>query len=115
MKPIYSTNGEWVALLREGYLYDTRGEWVGWLNGKDIYTRDGEYAGFLSEDGRVLRERIRRQPAIRPAPPAPPRLRPPAMVPLVPMFAELPWRLVDIFEEDPDVFKYTKRTKKNKY
>lgn len=106
MKPIYSTNGEWVALLRAGYLYDTRGEWVGWLDGKDIYTRDGEYAGFLSEDGRVLRERIRRQRPLRPAPPAPPRLRPPAKVPLAPMFAELPWKMVDVFEEDPDIFKH---------
>jgi len=106
MKPIYSTNGEWVALLQEGHLYDTRGEWIGWLDGRDIYTRDGEYVGFLSDDGRVLRERIRRQRPLRPVPPAPPKIRPPATVPLPPMFAELPWKLVDVFEEEPDIFRY---------
>ena len=41
MQPIYSTNGEWVALLQEGRLYDTLGEWIAWLDGKDIYNRDG--------------------------------------------------------------------------
>ena len=106
MKPIYSTNGEWVALLREGRLYDTRGDWIGWLEGRDVYTRDGEYAGFLSDDGRILRERVRRQRPRRPAPPTPPRIRPPAKVPLAPLFAEQPWNLVDVFEEAPEVFKY---------
>jgi len=104
-KPIYATNGEWVALLQESYLYDTRGEWVGWLEGKDVYTRDGEYAGFLSDDGRILRERISRHHPLRSAPPAPPKIRPPSRVPLAPMFAELPWKLVDVFEEDPNIFK----------
>ncbi len=62
--------------------------------------------GFLSDDGRVLRERIRRQRPLRPVPPAPPKIRPPATVPLPPMFAELPWKLVDVFEEEPDIFRY---------
>ncbi|MBL7064271.1 MAG: hypothetical protein ISS49_08730 [Anaerolineae bacterium] len=106
MKPIYSTNGEWVALIREGHLYDTRGDWIGWLEGRDIYTRDGEYAGFLSHDGRILHERVRRQRPRRPAPPTPPRIRPPSKVPLAPLFAEQPWNLVDVFEEAPEVFKY---------
>ena len=37
MKPIYTTSGEWVAMLEGNYLYDTYGEWVGWLDGKDVY------------------------------------------------------------------------------
>jgi len=106
MQLIYSTAGDWVALLHEGRLYDTRGEWIAWLDSKDIYTCDGMYAGFLSDDGRVLRERILRQRPLRPVPPASPKIRPPASVPLPPFFAELPWKLVDVFEEEPEVFRY---------
>lgn len=106
MQPIYSTNGEWVALLQEGRLYDTLGELIAWLDGRDVYTCDGMYAGFLSDDRRILRERIRRQRPLRPVPPAPPKIRPPASVPLAPLFSELPWNLVDVFEEEPEVFKY---------
>jgi len=106
MRPIYSTNGEWVALLHEGNLYDTRGEWIGWLQGKEVYTRDGIYAGVLWDDGRIVCERVRpRRPRI-PVPRAPLKIRPPAIVPLAPLFAELPWRMIDVFEEEPEVFTY---------
>ena len=37
-KPIYRTNGMWVALVQAGHLYDTTGEWIGWLDGDDVYT-----------------------------------------------------------------------------
>lgn len=106
MKVIYSTRGDWAALLEGNYLYDPRGEWIGWVEGKDVYTRDGECVGFLSDDGRVLRERIREHRPLRPAPPAPPAIRPPSSVPLPPFFADLPWGLVDVFEEEPEVFKF---------
>jgi len=106
MKPIYSTNGEWVALLHEDHLYDTCGERIAWLDGKEVYTRDGLYAGILSGDGRVLRERVRRARPLRPVPSAPLKIRPPANVPLAPLFAELPWNYVDVFEEEPEVFKH---------
>lgn len=67
--------------------------------------------GFLSDDGRVLRERVRRSrggvtPPLRPVPLARSKIRPPAIVPLAPLFAELPWKLEDVFEEEPEVFKY---------
>ncbi len=106
MKPIYSTTGKWVALLENDHLYDTTGEWIAWIEDRDVYTRDGEWVGFLSGDGRVLRERIRKQRPLRPAPPAPCKIKPPATVPLPPMFAELPWNLVDVFEEEPEVFQF---------
>ena len=108
MKHIYSTAGDWVALLDDNrqHLYDTRGEWIAWLDGKEIYTRDGMYAGFLAADGRILRERIRQQRPLRPVPTAPRKVRPPASAPLPPYFAELPWNQVDVFEEEPEVFKY---------
>ena len=104
MRPIYASNSEWVALLQGIYLYDTRGEWIGWLAGCEVYTLDGLYAGELSDDGRVLRARIRpSRPRLR-LPLAAPKVRPPAMVALAPLFAELPWHMIDVFEEEPEVF-----------
>jgi hypothetical protein len=85
-------------------LFDTRGEWIGWLANRDVYNLDGFYVGYLSEDGRIVRPRIVPSHPRRPLPPAPMRARPPAKVPLPPMFAELPWRLMDVFEEEPEVF-----------
>jgi len=104
MKPIYCTNGEWVALVKGMYIYDTRGEWIAWLDGKDVYTHDGFYAGFLSDDNRILRHRIRKNRQRRVCPEAPARLRPPASVALAPLFAELPWHIIDCFAEEPEVF-----------
>ena len=106
MKPIYTTSSDWVAMVEGNYLYDTTGEWVGWIEGKDVFSRDGEYIGYLSDDSRILRERIRKQRPLQPAPPEPPKLRPPSSVPLSPFFADLPWNLVDVFEEDPYIFKH---------
>lgn len=105
-RPIYATNGEWVALLADGNLYDTCGERIGWLAGQEVYNLDGLYVGVLSADGRILRERVRPQRPRLPQPPAPPRILPPAHVPLAPLFAELAWRLVDVFEEEPHAFKF---------
>ena len=108
MKYIYSTAGDWVALLDEGqgHIYDPGGEWIAWLDGKEIYTLDGVYAGFLSNDGRVLRERIRKQRPLQAAPRPSSKIRPPASAPLAPLFAELPWNQVDVFEEEPEVFRF---------
>jgi hypothetical protein len=108
VKYIYSTAGDWVALLDddEKYLYDTRGECIAWLDGKEVYTLDGMYAGMLSQDGRIVRERVRRQRPLRPVPPIPPRIKTRARAPLPPYFAELPWNQVDVFDKDPDVFRY---------
>lgn len=101
---IYRTDGEWMAILYEGNLFDTLGEWVGWLDGDDVYKLDGEYVGYISEDGRLLRQRVlpyhrqRRPPQQRPPFKAPPT------IPLPPMFAELSYDTVDVFEEAPDLF-----------
>ena len=113
MKPIYSTSGEWVALLHEGHLYDTYGEWIAWLDGEEVYTRDGEYAGFISDDARILRERVRKQPPLRAIPTAPAKVRPPAHAPLAPLFAELPWKLVDVFEEEPEIFEHVSKRRQD--
>ncbi len=106
MQPIYATSGEWVALIHNGYLFDTRGEWIGWLEGREIYNLDGFYVGELSPDGRILRDRVSPQRPRKRLPPAPPKILPPARVPLAPLFAELPWSKLDVFEEEPHVFRF---------
>ena len=106
MKPVYSSSGEWVALDHEGNLYDTLGEWIGRMQGQDVYTIDGEYAGFASGDGRILRKRVRMQRQRHTVSSPPPKIRPPAYAPLAPLFRELPWNVIDVFEEEPQVFTY---------
>jgi hypothetical protein len=104
LRPIYRSDGEWMALLYKGHLFDTQGEWVGWLDGDAVYAADGEYVGYINKDGRLLRQRVlpyhkrRRPPAQRPQIQAPPS------VPLPPMFAELSYDTVDVFEETPKIF-----------
>jgi hypothetical protein len=103
-KLIYRTDGEWVALVQSGHLFDTTGEWVGWLDGADVYTIDGEYVGYISDDGRMLRSRVRDHRKRRKPPQDNPSVRLPQTIPLPPMFAELPYSEVDVFEEEPDLF-----------
>jgi hypothetical protein len=104
MRPIYSTKGNWEAMLVDGLFYDTSGEWIGWLDGVDVYSQYGEYVGYMSPDGRILRKRLPEPHPFRSPPPSPGRMRPLAKVPLAPTFGELPWNLVDVFEEDPGIF-----------
>jgi hypothetical protein len=103
-RPIYRTDGEWMATLHDGHLYDTQGEWVGWSDGDDVYRLDGEYVGYISRDGRLLRLRVLPYRKRRTPPAPPPRLPPPGAVPLPPMFAELSYDTIDVFEEVPNVF-----------
>ena len=101
---VYSTSGDWVALIKGGHIYDTRGEWIAWLDNGDIYTCDGFYAGYLADDNRVLRQRNMKTRERRACPQSPDRIRPPSRIPLPPQFAELPWHVIDCFEEEPEVF-----------
>jgi hypothetical protein len=103
-KPIYRTDGKWVAVVHKGNLYDTTGEWVGWLDGDEVYLLDGEYIGAISTDGRLLRPRVMPYRKRRRPPTEAPPFEPLKTVPLPPMFAELSYSTVDVFEEVPDIF-----------
>jgi hypothetical protein len=103
-KLIYRTDGEWVAILSDGHLFDTLGEWIGWLDGNDVYALHGEYVGYISEDGRLLRPRMLPDRQRRRPPARHPRFQAPASVPLPPLFRELSYETVDVFEAAPDVF-----------
>ena len=111
--PIYRSDGEWVAMVAGLYLYNRSGEWIGWREGREVYSRDGEYVGYLSDDQRVLRKRVRQQRPLRelPSPLPPLRIRVPSSVPLAPMFSELRWEVLDVFEENPDVFEFVSELK----
>jgi len=101
---IYRTDGKWMAMLHGQDIFDTLGEWIGWLEGKRAYKSDGEYVGDVSPGGRLLRPRVL-PPLERKRPPERrPHLRPPQRVPLPPLFAELGYDVVDVFQETPDIF-----------
>jgi hypothetical protein len=102
--PIYSTKGDWSALMVFPFVFNTLGEWVGWVTpDRQVYDVDGLYVGWLTPDPRVLRRRTYDQPLPRKTPPvAPERIRPPATVPLPPMMADLPFENVDVLLDEPE-------------
>ena len=100
--PIYNTPGDWVAMMLYPYIYSTVGEWIGWITPKkDVYNVHGIYVGWLTKEPRILRRRTQEgMLARRDPPPKPDRIRPPATVPLPPMMAELPFEILDVFDDD---------------
>lgn len=108
MQQIYRSDGEVVGIIHRGHLYNIDGEWIGFLSGAEVYGITGEYLGYLSSDRRLLS--TRRPPKKAPKrPPAswPPRLRGvPERFPLAPLFRQLPYAVIDVFEEYPERFKY---------
>lgn len=102
--PVYTTKGDWAALMVFPFMFNTIGEWIGWVTpDRQVYDVDGRYVGWLTTDPRVLRRRTYDQPLPHKTPPAAPeRIRPPATVPLPPMMAELPFENIDVFLEEPE-------------
>lgn len=102
--PIYTTSGDWTALLVFPYVFSTVGEWIGFVTPeKNVFDTDGVYVGWITSEPRILRKRILEDELIRSdLPPLPTKIRPPATVPLPPMMAELPFEIIDVFEDEPD-------------
>ena len=102
--PIYSTSGDWAAMLKFPYVFNTLGEWVGWVTpDHEVFDVDGRYVGFLDDEPRILARRSLRFGVPQRIPPAAPeRLKTPSLVPLPPFFRELPFEIVDVFDDDPD-------------
>jgi len=102
--PIYTSKGDWSALLVFPFVFNQIGEWIGWVTpDRQVYDVDGVYVGWLTPDPRVLRKRTYDEALPHKTPPMPPeRIRPPATVPLPPMMAELPFEHVDVLLEEPD-------------
>jgi 4-fold beta flower protein len=102
---MYTSRGDWGAFLLYPYLFNTIGDWIGWATPKkEIFNLDGLQVGVISDDNRIIRKRsVETQPPKRPLPPAPPKPRIPAAIPLPPRMAELPFDMIDILEDMPDL------------
>jgi len=103
--PIYTTSGDTGGFLIFPYIYNQIGDWIGWLTDDDaVYSVYGRYVGWLNKDNRVLRRRADdfQEPDLE-TPAKPPRFRPPAMVPLPPLMAELKYEVVDVLEDMPEL------------
>ena len=102
--PIYNTKGDVEAFLVYPYLYNRIGEWIGWITPeKEIYSVLGHYVGFLGNGPRILRKRAIEMATENKRPPAkPPKIRPPASVPLAPMMAELNYSEIDVLLDEPE-------------
>lgn len=103
---IWNTYGDWVATRVDDHIWDLTGTWVAWADEQEIYTTDGEWVGTLSKDSRIIRKRAAKRRPLRtdiPHPAGKPEF--PVHAPLPPAFAELPFSMIDVLEEDPGIFK----------
>jgi hypothetical protein len=112
---IFDTHGDWQATRMGNLLFDTRGEYIGFVVETDVYKADGEWVGQISRDNRIVRKRAgQRKPAIPNPPAKPPKpTNLPARAPLPPMPSELSYDIIDVMEEDPEIFKRVSDLKKD--
>ena len=103
--PIYSTSGEFSAIMMYPYIYNRQGEWIGWVRkDKSVFNVEGLYVGWLTDGPRIIRKRINGSNGHQEAlPPVPDQIQPIAHAPLPPMMSELPFNLIDIFDEAPEL------------
>lgn len=112
MEPIYRTDGAWVAVYDGGHLFTVDGDWVGFIVGREVFDPQGEYLGFLSDDRRLLRKRVVSEDRPRvTVPDRPPTPQLPATMPLAPLMKELPFHIIDVFEEYEDQLMYVSETR----
>lgn len=105
---IYDTHGDWQATRMGPYLFDSRGEWIGFTEARAVYTRDGEWVGDLAKDGRILRKRAGAKRPLNSSIPPKPTLKKselPGRAPLPQQMGEFGFDMIDVLEEDPEVFK----------
>jgi hypothetical protein len=102
--PIYTTKGDAEAFLVYPHIYNRIGEWIGWITPqKEIYSVLGHYVGYLSKGPRILRKRAIEIEKARKHPLAkPPKVHPPATVPLAPMMPELSHSDIDVLLDEPE-------------
>jgi hypothetical protein len=105
---IYDTHGDWQATRIGPYLFDGRGEWIGFVEGRAVHTRDGEWVGDLAKDGRILRKRAGAKRPLNTNIPVKPTIKKselPGRAPLPQQMGEFGFDMIDVLEEDPEVFK----------
>lgn len=111
MEPIYRTDGAWVGIYKEGHIFNTEGDWLGFVVGREVYDPVGEYLGFLSDDRRLLRKKSPPERPKRTVPAQPERPQVPASMPLAPLMPEIPFHIVDVFEEEGERLMYVSETR----
>jgi hypothetical protein len=102
--PIYTSKGDADAFLQYPYLYNRTGDWIGFVTPKrEVYSVMGYYVGTLTNDPRIVRKRATStlKARIKP-PPQPPKVYPPATVPLAPMMGDLTHSQVDVLLDEPE-------------
>lgn len=110
--PIYRSDGEWVAVFHQGHLFNTDGEWLGFAVGRELFDPNGYYLAFLSDDQRMLRKRsVIEEPRWVKPPSRPQSPKIPSGAPLPPMFRNLPYSMIDMFEEFPERFSFISETR----
>ncbi len=103
--PIYTSRGEAEAFLAFPYIFNRSGEWTGWATPKrEVYSVLGYYVGMLTDDARIVRKRSEddKKPRLKP-PPKPGKLAAPASIPLAPLMQDLPYSLIDILQDEPEL------------
>jgi hypothetical protein len=102
---IFTSRGDWGAFLIYPYLFNQTGEWIGWATReKEIFNLDGNYVGMISSDQRIVRKKsLEIIPAKRAVPKPPSKPRIPASIPLPPQMADIPFDLLDVLEDLPDL------------
>jgi hypothetical protein len=103
--PIYTTKGDLGAFLVYPNIFDRSGIWIGWMTpDQEVYSIRGHYVGWLSKDPRILRKRAETFEHPRCLPPDEPEdIYPPTIVPLAPLMPELPYGVLDVIEEYPEL------------
>ncbi|MCE9647644.1 MAG: hypothetical protein K8S20_16750 [Chloroflexi bacterium] len=102
--PIYTSKGDAEAFLQYPYLFNRNGDWIGFVTPKrEVYSVLGYYVGTLTNDPRIIRKRATAtlKGRLKP-PPAPPKVYPPATVPLPPMMGDLSHSVIDVLLDMPE-------------
>jgi hypothetical protein len=102
--PLYTTRGDAEAFLLYPYLFNRNGEWIGFVTSKrEVYSVLGEYVGMVTDERRIVRKRATSTFLPRKAPPPrPPKVSPPATIPLPPMMSDLPHSQIDVLLDMPE-------------
>jgi hypothetical protein len=106
LTPVYNTRGDLEAFLLYPFIYNRTGEWIGWVTAdRKVYSVQGVYVGYYNNDNRILRKQSDAFGQERRKPPAAPPLNItiPAHAPLAPLMAELPFGVIDVLLEQPEL------------
>ena len=102
--PIYTTKGDADAFLQYPYLFNRNGDWIGFVTPmREVYSVLGDFVGTLTNDPRIIRKRGTSTLRPRLSPPQrPPKIYPPASVPLPRLMGDLSHSVIDVLQEAPE-------------